>query len=76
MSEMVYVKTDETLYSWRTMGKTKSQKKICPGPWNNWLMKETRLKGDLQRPQDPESRTNCATLLAVTPSASDGSLVT
>lgn len=27
MSEMVYVKTDETLYSWRTMGKTKSQKK-------------------------------------------------
>lgn len=26
MSEMVYVKTDETLYSWRTMGKTKSQK--------------------------------------------------
>lgn len=26
MSEMVYVKTDETLCSWRTMGKTKSQK--------------------------------------------------
>lgn len=57
-------------------GKLSHKKKICPGPWNNWLMKETRLKGDLQRPQDPESRTNCVTLLAVTPSASDGSLVT
>lgn len=30
MSEMVYVKTDETLCSWRTMGKMKSQKKM---PW-------------------------------------------
>lgn len=57
-------------------GKLSHTHKKCPGPWNNWLMKETRLTGDLQRPQDPASRTNCVTPLAVTPSASDGSLVT